>query len=282
MIIKTALIDADILCYEMGSLKDDDTPEEPIGTIDLEEAVHYRIKSIQEGSRCAGRKLYLTGKGNFRNELATIQPYKGNRKDVEKPYHYKFMRDLFIEEYDAVVVDGMEADDMLAIEHTKDPKRSVICTRDKDLLQVAGWHYGWKCGRYIKERPLHRVSEWEGLYAHYSQMLTGDRVDNIKGLSGTKGKPGIGPATAKRLLAGCTTEMELYDVVLNQYVKKYGRGRVAEIYLLENARLLYMLRTEDDVWVDPHSRLLVREGGTPPPMYCPLPKNANSTLWRCP
>lgn len=252
MIVKTALIDADILCYEMGSLKDDDNPEEPIGTIELEEAIHYRIRSIIEGARCAGYKVYLTGEGNFREKIATIQPYKGNRADKEKPYHYQFLRDLFVEEYHAEVIDGMEADDKLAIEHTECPDTTVICTRDKDLLQVAGWHYGWPCG-HQKERELHRVTEWEGLYSLYKQMLTGDRTDHIKGLSGTRKKPGIGSAKADKILKGCQNEAALYVAVLLAYQDRYG-SRYGWKFLLENARLLYMLRHEEDEWLPPHLR----------------------------
>jgi hypothetical protein len=49
----------------------------------------------------------------------------------------------------AVVVDGMEADDALAIEQTQynldmGEECSVICSRDKDLRQVPGYHYGWE------------------------------------------------------------------------------------------------------------------------------------------
>src|SRR3990167_11351680 len=58
---------------------------------------------------------YLTGDGNFREKVATIQPYKGNRDKDAKPFWYKEIRKYLIDRYKAVVVDGMEADDAIGI-----------------------------------------------------------------------------------------------------------------------------------------------------------------------
>ena len=48
-------------------------------------------------------RVYLTGKGNFRNDIAVTAPYKGNRKDKEKPAHLQAIREYLIEEWNAVV-----------------------------------------------------------------------------------------------------------------------------------------------------------------------------------
>ena len=45
----------------------------------------------------------------------------------------------------------------------------------------------------------------------FTQALTGDTSDNIKGIKG------IGPKKAEKLLAGLTTEEDLYDAVQFQY-----------------------------------------------------------------
>lgn len=66
---------------------------------------HIKVDSYQ---------LYLTGGGNFRDNLATIQPYKGNRV-APRPYHFQTIRDFLVREWGAEVVEGVEADDKVSI-----------------------------------------------------------------------------------------------------------------------------------------------------------------------
>ena len=77
-------------------------------------------------------------------------------------------------------------------------------------------------------------------------MLTGDRVDNITGI------PGIGDIKADRILMGVPKEpAELWMAVLDAYEKYYENPELARMKALESARLVYLLRHEDDVWNPP-------------------------------
>ena len=97
-----------------------------------------KLKYIRR--QCGGDQvIYLSGKDNFRIKLAVTKPYKENRKDKPKPKHYQAISDFLIKN-GAIVIDGMEADDALAMHSTMSPS-AVICTIDKDLLQVEGWHF---------------------------------------------------------------------------------------------------------------------------------------------
>ena len=60
---------------------------------------------------------YLTGKGNWRDDFAKIRKYKGNRDEAHKPVHYAAIREYLINHWDAIVVEGEEADDAIAREH---------------------------------------------------------------------------------------------------------------------------------------------------------------------
>jgi len=87
--------------------------------------------------------FYLTGKDNFRDEVATIIPYKSTRSG-DRPHWYNEIREYLINKYGAIVVDGYEADDaciMKAVELDKQGKDWVILTRDKDLFQYKGKFY---------------------------------------------------------------------------------------------------------------------------------------------
>jgi len=79
-----------------------------------------------------------------------------------------------------------------------------------------------------------------GLKFFYSQLLTGDTVDNYPGL------PGCGMTKAYRVLDDCTSEQELYQVVLALY-KEHYKGK-AEVMLLEQGQLAWMQTKRGELW----------------------------------
>ena len=200
-------------------------------------------------------------KPNFRIDVAKAKPYKGTRKS-EKPFHRDNIRAYMLNNYECVVANGMEADDMLAIYQTNAaPNTTIICTRDKDLRMVEGMHYGWPCGKQPQYGPkrvdklgeielivnerikpdgsIQRDSKikGEGSKFFYSQLITGDSVDNIPGL------PGGGPKLAFKLLESATSEGDMFTAVAQRYADKFGddwRGQ-----MLEQAYLLWMVTELD-------------------------------------
>ena len=257
-----ALIDADIFQYEYGSSIDENG--RPLPWPFVHARIQSRIDHIMEATKADSYQLYLTSddKSNFRYKIATIKPYKGNRAGSEKPYYYQHIRNMLIDSRDAVEVFGMEADDAIAIEqyNTYNPyhgcwigiydfnkKRThhttVICSRDKDLDMVPGWHYSWGVGKQ-KEKQLWWQDELNGIRSFYKQLLLGDSVDNIPGLYGV-GKS----SKLVHKLDSCLSELECYDHVFSEYSKRFGK--YAEQFLVENARLLWMLQYEGQMWEPP-------------------------------
>ena len=219
----TALIDADSLIYAVGFSSND--VEEPIALSRLEQTMTELCMDLD----CDDYKGFLTGKGNFRNDIAITAPYKGQRV-AEKPVHYKALREHLVSSWGFTVVQGIEADDAVGIAAYALPEECTIMVHiDKDLNQFRGWHYN-----YRKKEKYH-VTEFEGLTAFYTQILTGDRIDNIVGLKG------IGPVKAKRILDKCTNESELYQAVLKAYEGDQQR-------VLENGQLLWLQRQPEQVW----------------------------------
>lgn len=249
------LIDGDILLYEIGfsgQFKDEETGEIIPRDFDtVAELLNQKIKEI-EGECWATEPsiVYITGKTNFRNDVAKKKPYKGNRKDA-KPFHYGNLKAYIKANYDTRWEEGLEADDLMAIEQTSRlrDEDTIICTRDKDLRMVEGMHFGWPCGAQPQYGPK-RVSKLgglglndkkkltgEGLSFFYSQLITGDTVDNIMGL------PKGGPVLAYSTLDGLLSEQEMYEAVLSCYVNKYGDDALEE--LMEQAQLLWMVNELD-------------------------------------
>ena len=210
-----AIIDADIICYRVGFASEDVSEE-----VCLARVTHLVNEIVYQDLKCDDYKAYITGKGNYRNELAVTEPYKGNRKDAKRPQHYDAIR-KHLQRLGAELVEGSEADDAVATEATK--TGGWIVSIDKDLDQVAGWHYN-----FVKHEEYY-VTEEEGLRNLFTQVLTGDRTDNIIGLKG------IGPKKAEKLLQDCKTEREYYDACLKAYDGN-------QLRVDENLNLLWLRR----------------------------------------
>lgn len=251
-----AIIDGDIITYRVGwaCQKRGEDPE-PIAAV--LHTVKVLLDGIQRGAGCRQREVYLTGKNNFREKIATIQEYKGDRKELEKPYHYDNIRNYLIEYHGAIVSDGCEADDLLGIrqyesfvDNSGDPEHcdTVLCSLDKDLRMIPGWHFNWvKMDEEEGEEGVkYWVTEQEATHWFWTQVLTGDTTDNILGV------PGIGPAKAKKYLAELFGEPEVkyYQKCLEVYATKYEN---AEEALLENARLLWIQRYDNQEWRPPEA-----------------------------
>lgn len=260
------LIDGDLILYEVG-FGTQQNIEGEIVPAPLEE-VNQRIDTLVKDI-CAAvyateePTIFLTGVGNFRYKVAKQREYKGNRKSI-KPFHYKYIQAYLQSRWNAIIVDGMEADDALCIEQTKrlGQRDTIICSRDKDLKQCPGYHYTWECGRQGSWGPafVEPLGNLElkgpkkltgtGSLFFYSQLLTGDSTDTYDGL------PGCGPIRAYSILDGATNEADMYQRVLAAYTVKFA-GEAA-VVLEEQAHLAYMIRerNEDDTlkhWTPPEA-----------------------------
>lgn len=225
------LIDGDIIAYRAAFATEDQPQQEAIEKVDSlieyvldETALPFASKDDYE--------VFLTGKGNFRYDLATTAIYKGNRSKREKPRHLTATRNHLVDEHDAIVSENEEADDLIGKAVTKYGPSSIVASIDKDMLQLACQHFNLTRG------TLTTVSDFDGLKFFYSQILSGDNADNILGLYK------VGPATANKMLQDCNTEEELFE----ECVKAYD-GDVDRV--IENARLLWLRREEGQIWEPP-------------------------------
>lgn len=230
----------------MGSMKDKDTGH-PFPWPIIRKLLDERIEFILNAVEAPTWQGYLTGKDNFRETTATILPYKGHRNRGDRPFWYYGIYNYLRDVRSAIVVDNREADDQLAIHHVDDDSSTVLCSRDKDLLQVPGWHYTWPSWKQEEQTPRW-ISELEGLRFFYGQMLTGDSADNIPGLYN------VGPkAACVKRIQEYVTELQMFNEVKHQYELRFGN--YWDMFMAENGRLLWMLRHEDDDWYDRQKEL---------------------------
>lgn len=183
-------------------------------------------------------KVFLTGTGNYRYQIAVTRPYKGTRDPSKTPSNLADAREYLISTYGGILVDGAEADDAMGIEQTNAMSadvETIICSTDKDMKMIPGWHHDFKKTYFVDEHAAN--------LAFYTQLLTGDTVDNIVGLCG------CGPKTAANILKNKFTPKEMYLSVQAAYDKVHGAG--AKDVLEENANLLWIQREEGVLWTPP-------------------------------
>ena len=219
------LIDGDMLVYRVGFACDEESEKIAIQTMG-----NYISEIISDlAEYYEDHQVYLTGSSNFRNEVAVSQPYKGSRPS-RKPVHKDLLREYMLDAWKAELSDNMEADDCIAMKSTELEHKSIICSLDKDFLQIPTKIYDYT-KKIMKEVDERSATEWL-----YRQALMGDRVDNIPGVHG------VGPKKAEKALQDWTTERELYERCL----KLYEENELDADRLYESLQLLYLLRSADD------------------------------------
>ena len=219
------LIDADVLVYQVGfGCRGYDLTE-------VCKIMDQSIYKIIERFNVPYTLILSSTERTFRHDLAVTVPYKGNRK-AEKPDYYHELREYLVTRWDAEMSPpGLEADDLIGL---KANRKSIIATIDKDLKMIpAAAHYNFSKDTITKVK--------RNLYYFWHQMLTGDRADNVIGLTG------IGEKKADALLKGVKLK-DMKSVVYNEYVREFGDK--AEDRFHENAQLLWILRKPNKSYID--------------------------------
>lgn len=211
-----ALLDGDIFAFRCASASE--TEHLGIARARVDEMVERCLASCQADEF----KMFLSGVDNFRY---TIYPqYKANRT-APKPRHLEPLREYLVKAWDARLTEGYEADDALGIAATAD---SIICSIDKDLLQIPGHHWN-----FVKD--LHTVvTPEEGLCTFYRQMLIGDTSDNVPGVAG------IGKVKAALRIRAAMSERAMFSTVRSLFLSD-------EAFCL-TGDLIYILREEGERW----------------------------------
>lgn len=241
-----ALIDGDVIVYRVGFASENQTEAQNCINADLV------MQDILNATSANNYRVFLSDKleSNFR--YAIDNNYKANRKNAPKPKFYDSLRLFLQQEYKAEFTPGEEADDALGIQQTLlvsgDTKRggsaeangavvhnvhpSVICSIDKDLLQIPGLHYN------IAKSEFTTVTHIDGLRHFYKQCLIGDTVDNIDGIAG------IGKVKAGKLLDHVDNEPEMFEKVRILYND--------DERFLRTGRLLWIRRKQNETWEFPN------------------------------
>jgi len=256
-----ALVDADLIAYRCAA----SCQKQGVVVEDLSLAqarANNLLVNIQNEICTQDVQLFLSGQNNFRK---LINPqYKANRKDMERPVYLEPLREWLVVEWGAQVTDGIEADDALGIHQTNynaAGRGSIICTLDKDLLQVPGEHYSWEIfgtsstgNQWNRPTARRTVSPMEGLFNFYWQLVMGDASDNVPGYDG-KMRQKVPKFLEHHYenMQVLETEQQLCDYVLDFY-------ELFNEEFLINGTCLWIQREEGEDWRLKGKQLLERYG----------------------
>ena len=216
------IIDADSFCFRAAAASENEDLMIAASRVD------FMINQALDETESKEYVLFLTGKGNFR--YSVFPEYKAFRKDKPRPKWEQALKNHLVDQWDAQVVNGIEADDACGIaQYGSSKDRTILIHQDKDLDMLEGWHYN-----FVKKKKYY-VDKEMGIDWFLTQLLMGDRADGIPGISG------IGPIKAAKLLSG-KTRQEQVEAILELY------GSEEEMEL--NAKCLWIQRRTDDYWKD--------------------------------
>ena len=232
-------LDGDIILYSVGFASNDDPVEYAL------KSTRSACEQIMRDVGASRLHVYLTGAGNYREQV--VDDYKANRRDTDKPIHYKAIKQYMIDTLDAILIEGEEADDALGYNAVQ--YGHGIATLDKDLDGVPGLHYNWR------KKSMYYVSPEDADRFFYTQMLTGDSTDNIPGLFKRTGVKAM--AATKEPIEYMDDAKEMYAYVKQVYMdaveKKVMSSDESDVtrWLLTQGQLLWIRRAEGETWAAP-------------------------------
>lgn len=244
---RIALIDADVVAYYCSFGLDEFQPYA------AETKLQQRCSQIEVDTQAEHFRYYLSGKNNFREDVAKFKRYKGNRYDVNgnrilpQPKHLAHARAWLQAHKQADVAHGQEADDTISIAAAKirasnGKWHSVISTVDKDLGINPGLFHnqmdnsitdGTEFGEIHLAGTKMDTLKGRGLKFFYAQLLMGDATDWIPGLPKASEwqvqqygirRGGCGPMAAFKTLDTADTADECFFRVAFCY-QEYWTGK---------------------------------------------------------
>ena len=207
----------------------------------IENILHSAKLSIDGAVKASGatEAIYFLGEGDsFREELSTLQKYKGNRDELEKPLLFDQLVDYLKKKYKPEVITGYEADDALVMKYIELENQGV----DAVIIAVDKDSYGTPVKMYNPQRPQEGVVDCRGfgeLYRDdkgkvrgkgrlfkYFQICSQDKIDNYKAHCFSDVK--WGDVSAYNALKGCKNDKEAFEAMVGVFKKLYPEPKEVE------------------------------------------------------
>lgn len=253
----TVLIDGDILAYNVTA-----------NVAKLSTAIRRFQQEVLKAIFLTGAQraiVHLTsssGDKNKRKLIVADLPYQSNRAGKAKPPLLEALRvsmskeSNWLDMFECYLWEDIEADDALMIDAYRLKDKGIMYSVDKDLRQTPYPYYEIKTGKlfpaldgigWVDLRYTEGSSGAGKLTGHgelflWTQMLAGDKVDNVRGLRKARGK-NIGDTSAVAEMRGITDREEMIDKVMWLY-SAIGQNPIPELWML------YLLQAQDKTAID--------------------------------
>jgi DNA polymerase I len=217
---KIVLIDADSLMYFSSYGSEED---QLLSETKLSEKIFDILNIIGNSYNVEKYYVFVKGKNNFRYKI--YPDYKKNRP--EKHPIIDILNQYLVENFGAIESHNAESDDY-AFSYSQLEEyrgRCIICSVDKDMLQIPGIHYDYQKNKF------HIIDEDTARYNLAIQMIMGDAADGIKGLRG------YGPKKAEKIIKKGMSDYQCIKAILSEYQKNCKSSEEAK----ELVRLHYKL-----------------------------------------
>ena len=187
------------------------------------------VEGVSKATGVKATKLYVGEGRSFRAARATLLEYKGTRSNTLAPIYKEEVKEYLIKYHGAEVVRDLEVDDVVIIEAQQ--KGNLVVSVDKDsmgcpvdlfnpmhpewgIMDCRGLGKLWwdTTGKQKKLRGIGR--KWL-----YTQILTGDNVDNIKPNAASSIE--FGDVSAFNVIDVCMSDFECFKAIKEVYQKIY-------------------------------------------------------------
>jgi DNA polymerase-1 len=230
-----ALIDGDLVAYRSAASCQPTKAKADLEPLEVAIArADECMRRILHNINAQEYRCFIGGGDNFRYK---IDPnYKANRKDMPRPEWLQDVREYLVSTWKTQVCDGIEADDAMGIAQSTEFYDTIICSLDKDMLQVPGNHYNW-----VREEAT-IVSPRQGWVNFYTQLIMGDRADNIPGYDGKMRQK------VPQFLQPFVDDLEHANDAAEMFRIVHSIYELGDEAMLRNGKLLYILRDYDETW----------------------------------
>lgn len=224
------LLDADSIPYTVCHNKKD----EPVKTLeDCIKGANSFLNSLCNATNADKVHLFFTVNRCFRYNIDAN--YKAKRTGI-RPDHFYETRQYLIDNYNGLSHPDLEADDLLNIykhRYSYINEDYIIYSKDKDVKNLIGVHYD------IDNNLIKNVFQEEASDYFWKSMITGDTVDNIKGI------PKKGIKYAEKLFED-NLGVPIESLVFNEYVQHFGENNgIEEFY--KNYKCLHILNSYEGI-----------------------------------
>jgi hypothetical protein len=198
--------------------------------------VKAKLQNYRDKFNTEHIEIYMTGKGNFREDLLLPKKYKSNRADTLRPLLLQQVRDYLINYQKAVIVNGDEADAMLT-QRMYDGfcigKKIIASNEDKDLRQASGMLHNPNTDELLEIEGFGEIylDDKGKLRGHgrkwlYVQCLLGDSCDGFNprdfAVALTGKSPRYGEKQCFNELSPATNDKEAFTVIAETYTRWLG------------------------------------------------------------